>query len=228
MSLKRHQVQRLVTESAVIVFSVLVAFGVDAWWDGYQARSSARDYVTSVDAEFDAIRTRIERSIRLARVAEDAAIVWLSEAPDLSSDSLNALLGSMVMWATADLTVPSVRALLNSGAIDLITDSELRTWIQAFPTEVQDFEEEESGTIAFIDQAFVPYIANQGVSLGKANPLNMGFAGRAPPALVRKLVDDWGFEALVVWRATKARDVRESAEKLLEVMDSGRRIIRQY
>ena len=219
------QVRRLLTESAVIVFSVLVAFAVDASWDDFQARSSAEEYVRSVEGELDAISGRIDRSIRLARVAEDATMVWLAEAPDLTVDSLNALLGDMVMWATADLTVPSVRALLSSGAIDLITAPDLRSWIQAFPTEVQDFEEEESGTIGFIDQTFVPYLAEHGVSLGNSNVLNMDLRGRAPPELVRSLVGDWGFEALVVWRATKARDVRESAERLLEVMDQGRRII---
>lgn len=219
------RLHRLITESAVIVFSVLVAFGVDAWWDRYQARASAQDYVESVVEELDGISSRIDRSIRLARVAEDAARAWLGEAHRLPPDSLNSLLGGMVMWATADLTVPSIRALLSSGAIELIQDRELRTWIQGFPTEVQDFEEEEEGSISFIDGSFVPYLAAQGVSLGNSDPLGMGFQGRAPRNLVTSLVDDWGFEALVVWRATKARDVIDSATKLLDVMDAGRRII---
>jgi len=209
----------------VIVFSILVAFGVDAWWDNYQARSSAQAYVEAVGEELEVISGRIDRSIRLARVAEDAAKAWLESAPQLSPDSLNALLGGMVMWATADLTVPAIRALLSSGGIDLIEDRQLRMWIQSFPTEVQDFEEEESGSIAFIDGAFVPYLAEQGVSLGNSDPLGMGLQGRAPPDIAKILVDDWGFEALVVWRATKARDVIDSAERLLAVMDEGRRII---
>ena len=220
-----HNLRRLVAESAVIVFSVLVAFGVDAWWDDHQANASAQGYVKSVGTELDVISERIDRSIRLGRVAENAASVWLADAPSLSPDSLNALLGGMVMWATADLTVPSVRTLLSSGAIDLIADPELSRWIQAFPTEVQDFEEEEAGSIDFIDAAFVPYLAAQGVSLGNSDPLGMGFQGRAPRDLVNTLVDDWGFEALVVWRATKARDVIDSANKLLAVIEEGRRII---
>ena len=125
-----------------------------------------------------------------------------------------------------DLTVPSVRALLSSGAIDLIEDDELRRWIQGVPTEVQDFEEEESGSIEFIDGAFVPYLADHGVSLGNSDPLGMGLKGRAPSDLAGSFVDDWGFEALVIWRATKARDVIDSANKLRGVMQEGRRIIR--
>ena len=81
------------------------------------------------------------------------------------------------------------------------------------------------GSIDFIDAAFVPYLAAQGVSLGNSDPLGMGFQGRAPRDLVNTLVDDWGFEALVVWRATKARDVIDSANKLLAVIEEGRRII---
>jgi len=64
----------------VIVFSVLTAFAVDAWWDSYQARSSARSYVDSVVEELDLISGRLERSVRLARVAEDAAAGWLADA----------------------------------------------------------------------------------------------------------------------------------------------------
>jgi hypothetical protein len=225
VSSTRAGFSRLITESAVIVFSVLVAFGLDAWWDGRKARASAQDYVQSVVEELDESSGRIERSVRLARVAEDAARAWLGEAQLLPPDSLNSLLGGMVMWATADLTVPSIRALLSSGAIDLIQDRELRTWIQSFPTEVQDFEEEEQGSIAFIDGSFVPYLAAHGVSLGNSNPLGMGLQGRAPADLVTGLVNDWGFEALVVWRASKARDVIDSATKLVEVMEVGRRII---
>ena len=125
------------------------------------------------------------------------------------------------MWATADLTVPSTRALLSTGSIDLIEDPGIRAWIQNFPTEVQDFEEEETMSIQFLDNAFVPYLAGRGVSLGNSDPLGMGIQGRAPPELVRSLVDDWGFEALVVWRATKAQDVIDAAERILEVVQQG-------
>jgi hypothetical protein len=218
-------VSRLAVEGAVIVVSVLVAFAVDAWWDGYQQRRSVEGYVASIVGELDAISARIDRSVRLAAVAEGAARSWLSDAENVTPDSLNALLGGMVMWATADLTVPSIRTLLNSGQISLIEDHELRSWLEAFPTEVQDFEEEETGSISFLDAAFVPYLAASGVSLGNSDPLGMGFRGRAPTALVTSLVRDWGFEALVVWRAAKARDVIDSANQLRQVIEQGRRIL---
>lgn len=209
----------------MIVVSVLVAFAVDASWDRYQQRRSVEGYVASIVEELDAASARIDRSVRLAAVAEGAARSWLSDAENVTPDSLNALLGGMVMWATADLTVPSIRTLLNSGQISLIEDHELRSWLEAFPTEVQDFEEEEAGSISFLDSAFVPYLAAGGVSLGNSDPLGMGFRGRAPTDLVTSLVRDWGFEALVVWRAAKARDVIDSANQLRQVIEQGRRIL---
>ncbi len=209
----------------MIIVSVLVAFAVDAWWDGYRQRRSVEGYVASILEDLDAISTRIDRSVRLAAVAEGAARSWLSDADEVTPDSLNALLGGMVMWATADLTVPSIWTLLNSGQISLIEDPELRSWLEAFPTEVQDFEEEEAGSISFLDSAFVPYLAASGVSLGNSDPLRMGFRGRAPAELVTSLARDWGFEALVVWRAAKARDVIDSANHLRQVIEQGRLIL---
>ena len=161
------------------------------------------------------------------QVAEDAAVVWLERAPDLPPETLNSLLGNMVMWATADVSSPSLQALINSNAIDLIEDAELRNWVLSFPTEVQDFVEEENGSISFIDSAFIPYLAEHAVSIGNSNPLEMGFGGRAPHEQVALLVDDWGFETLVVWRATKARDVVESAKELNSVIANGQELIRR-
>lgn len=214
--------RRLGIEAAAIVVSILLAFAIDAWWGERQAKATTKGHVLSAIQELDLISGRLERSIRLAGVAEDASKQWLEKAPELPLESLNSLLGDMVMWATADVSSPSVEALISSGAIDLIVDSELRAWILGFSTEIQDFVEEEDGSILFVDNVFVPYLAEHGVSLGNSDPLEMGFKGRAPKEQVAILVNDWGFESLVIWRATKARDVIDSAHKLMKVIDEGR------
>lgn len=219
--------RRLLVEGAAIVGSILLAFAIDAWWDERQAMLSANSRILSVGQELDLISGRLKRSIRLAQVAEDAAVVWLEQAPDLPAETLNSLLGDMVMWATADVSSPSLQALINSDAIDLIEDPELRNWVLYFPTEIQDFVEEENGSISFIDTAFIPYLAEHSVSIGNSNPLKMGFNGRAPLEQVALLVDDWGFETLVVWRATKARDVVEAANELSSAIANGQELIRR-
>lgn len=219
--------RRPLIEGVAIVGSILLAFAIDAWWNERQAMLSANSRILSVGQELEVISGRLQRSIRLAQVAEDAAAVWLERAPELSPQTLNSLLGDMVMWATADVSSPSIQALIDSNAIDLVEDAELRDWVLSFPTEVQDFVEEENGSISFIDSAFIPYLAEHAVSIGNADPLKMGFAGRAPLEQVAALVDDWGFETLVVWRATKARDVVDSANELKSVIANGQELIRR-
>ncbi len=44
---KRHAV-----EIVVIVGSILLAFGIEAWWDGSQARDRERSYLVSLRQEF--------------------------------------------------------------------------------------------------------------------------------------------------------------------------------
>jgi len=219
--------RRPLIEGVAIVGSILLAFAIDAWWDDRQAMLSANSRIQSVGQELELISGRLERSIRLAKVAEDAAVVWLERAPELPLQTLNSLLGDMVMWATADISSPSLQALIDSDAIDLIEDAELRDWVLSFPTEVQDFVEEENGSISFIDSAFIPFLAEHAVSIGNADPLEMGFAGRAPLEQIGVLVDDWGFETLVVWRATKARDVVDSANELKSAIANGQELIRR-
>lgn len=218
---------RQVINGVAIVGSILLAFAIDAWWDERKLMLSAHSRIQSVGQELEVISGRLERSIRMAQVAEEAATVWLERAPDLPPQTLNSLLGDMVMWATSDVSSPSLQALINSNAVDLVEDAELRDWVLSFPTEVQDFVEEENGSVSFIDSAFIPYLAEHAVSIGNADPLEMGFSGRAPPEQVAVLIDDWGFETLVVWRATKARDVVDSANALKSVIAKGQELIRR-
>jgi len=54
---------RIVVEGAVIVASILLAFGIDAWWEGHQLREDER-------ALLEELRTTLSED--MARVAEDA------------------------------------------------------------------------------------------------------------------------------------------------------------
>ena len=43
---------RVFLEGAVIVASILLAFGIEAWWDGRQERAEERDALEALAADF--------------------------------------------------------------------------------------------------------------------------------------------------------------------------------
>ena len=50
---------RILVEGVVIVGSILLAFGIEAWWDGRQERSSERDYLGRILTDLTETRENI-------------------------------------------------------------------------------------------------------------------------------------------------------------------------
>jgi hypothetical protein len=67
---------RIIVEGVVIVGSILLAFGIDAWWDGEQDRRAASEYVVRLtsDLQEDISRWQ-EQSVNNARKQESLARV---------------------------------------------------------------------------------------------------------------------------------------------------------
>ena len=55
--------KRLIVEGAVIVVSILLAFGIDAWWDEQNARRTEREQLVSVALELKANSERLQRKL---------------------------------------------------------------------------------------------------------------------------------------------------------------------
>lgn len=145
---------RLLAEGFAIVASILLAFAIDAWWDGLQERRDEVAVLGSLLGEFEANSARIPASIaRHDRfvAAADEVIRILRETPD----------GEIAMIADTLLAVTSVhhsfepvsgalQAVLQSGDLHLIENRTLRELLAKWPSRVVDATENE-------DHAFVEH-----------------------------------------------------------------------
>ena len=50
--------RRVFVEGVVIVGSILLAFGIQAWWDGLQEREEEREVLIGLEAEFVDLQAR--------------------------------------------------------------------------------------------------------------------------------------------------------------------------
>ena len=73
---RKSQYSRALLEGVVIVGSILLAFGVDAWWDGLQERASERDYLSRIATDLAEMRKDIvDRSDHYAMIADHGRAV---------------------------------------------------------------------------------------------------------------------------------------------------------
>lgn len=154
---------RVVAEGLLIVFSILLAFGIDAWWrqrGDRQAEVEALqglrdDFVESLGRLASARSEHVEvrdASIRLLAITGPNAS---ETVPDLVMDSLVMALiaGPKVFPVTA-----TYDALIASGRIELLESAALRRELARWATAVVDLREEERDAFRQMDQRLLPYL----------------------------------------------------------------------
>ena len=72
--MERTGARRLAAEGLVIVASILLAFAIDAAWDGYQERRFRDELVAGLRAEFTSNRERLDSAIADAAAWEPGTV----------------------------------------------------------------------------------------------------------------------------------------------------------
>jgi hypothetical protein len=149
-------------ESALIVLSILLAFGIEAGWNQRNDRVSEAEALQGLRDDFAENVTRLAESRGEHTEIRDAAIRVLAltgpnaeGVPDLVMDSLVMTLigGPKVFAVTA-----TYDALIASGRIDLLQSSSLRRELATWSAALADLGEEEREAFAQMDQRLLPFL----------------------------------------------------------------------
>ena len=135
------------------VASILLAFGVDAWWDERQDREAEQEILSGLHEEFT----------RVAQGLEDSGAIWDSisvrigtplaaaeAGRDLSLAQARASLAAMTAPYTFDPGSGVRDALIASGRLDLIRHGELRRQLVAWDGVLREVQDNEVFGRAFI------------------------------------------------------------------------------
>ena len=155
---------KLLAEGTVIVLSILVAFVLDAWWDGRQFRRELAEELSSVARELDKNRKLVRSEIRALEriIAGGEAFVELAARQSGSAtvpvtDSLAYVVG---FWSpTLDLSFGAVDALIASGRLSQIRDAELRLGLAGLQDAFEDGVEGEVNALQIVDRQLFPLLA---------------------------------------------------------------------
>ncbi len=121
---------RLVIEAFVIVGSILLAFGIDAWWDERQERAEEGIALKALLEEFETnlpyFRLTHEFHVQAAEDTSDLLDLLLAAPLDSLVKALDSQLASLIATITRETATGTVNTLLASGKIDLIQNQELQ------------------------------------------------------------------------------------------------------
>ncbi len=159
---------RVFVEGAVIVGSILLAFGLQAWWDGVQEREEEQRVLVGLEADFAQSQVGLHQVIdsHEAMVARIARLEAMSEAERaaVSPDSMWVFVEAMLRPMTFDGRDGTLDAVIASGGLVTISDPRLRDLLVEWQRLQVDVSEEATRLYDISDQVMRRVVQLRGPS----------------------------------------------------------------
>jgi len=128
---------RILAEGFAIVVSILLAFGIQAWWEERQERIEEREILVGLRDELSEIRDVIDEDLRDAGSAQSLLRAFISMSPEEAARMPNdSAYFTVLIPVTRAYAQPRPRGFLDatvsSGRLGLIRDDGLRAALSDF------------------------------------------------------------------------------------------------
>lgn len=171
---------RILAEAVVVVASILLAFGIDAWWQDRQTRFEEQQILQGLNEEFLSIHEVLERHMALhlrnLQWLEDVLFMIENGPSNDDGEIVEAALGEMVSPMTTDLGNGTLDALLSSGRVEILMNSALRARLAAWEGVIGEVRDDQDGNAKMVYEIYLPYFVGENVPIG---------------ASMRQWYDDW-------------------------------------
>jgi len=144
MSESNGRWKRLVAEGAVIVISILLAFGIDAAWDQSQERAFRADLLELLRADFEATLVELDRAQNEANVIRSSYRDLLEAGETgsgITADSIRILADQALSFVAYRPELAAYETAVASGGFRLINVPELWRDVTRFLQSLETFED---------------------------------------------------------------------------------------
>lgn len=202
---------RVVVEGVVIVGSILLAFGIQAWWDARQEEHRIRDYLMAIASDVEGARATLQTSVarRQERTAAIHSLLLAMGAPEAPPpDSLTHWLGALWGARGPIETMAAFDDLRESGGLASVQPDELRQALVGYGRAVSNLAGIEGRVVRAWEEELRPYLVTHTdtyVQLQASGREGLDLPQRDavfPPGL-SSLLDDRTFQNLLLVRLTR-------------------------
>ena len=128
--------RRAVLEGLVIVASILLAFGIQAWWDELQEDEQRREVLSALAASATAGRDSVLSLIDSIEETQEAAATFFRTPPEelraVPRTELTPIMQSLARAFAGDLSSGSLLGVTKSAEVTLVDDESLRALLYAW------------------------------------------------------------------------------------------------
>ena len=190
---------RIIAEGLAIVASILLAFGIDAWWQDRQTRFEEQQILQGLKEEFVSVHKVLTDHMaqHLGRVQSlEKLLIEIENGPsDDAGPIVELALLEMVSPTTSDLGNGTLEALLSSGRVEILMNKTLRARLAAWNGVIGEVWDDQADGAKMVYEVYVPYFVSENVRVG---------------ASMRQWYDDWPIPS---------RSVSENPEALKRLLE---------
>jgi hypothetical protein len=169
--------RKLIIEGGVIVASILIAFGLDAWWDRFQMAGDLRDELANVAEEMSSNLAMLRLEIRFTRTAissTDQLVIAIdaNEGAETVTVPDTLVLSAIVFNPSYDPSTGALDALISSGMLARLDEPALKKTLSEFRTLVEDIREDELYARRISNEVIMPNLWQDPVLRGVMPRIN--------------------------------------------------------
>lgn len=159
-------------EIVLVVIGILIALQINNWNQSKQNVKQEEQILTQLLEEYESNLNQINSKIFIRNEILASSIKLLDyrnlNVSLINIDSLDRNLSRTITRPTFDPELSVSNELTNSGKLYLISNSELRKKISAFPSSLSELKEEEVITVNLVEERFTPFLIEH-YQIGRIN-----------------------------------------------------------
>jgi len=218
---------RLGVEAAAIVVSILLAFWIDAWWDGRKDLLEEQEILVGLEVEFVDLRSRLDQWAQFNRTGMQFVDQFLSDS--VTEMKLHSIESAFTYASLVNVLDQggALDALLASGRLERISDRSIRARLGKWPDWLEDIHTNDLSSRSYVMSEIVPYLAKHGFPQHCQEPelfLICSGSGTIPPAYFQ-LAEEPEFRSMLAMRrawmlgaALDHESARDEADDILELL----------
>jgi hypothetical protein len=173
----------------VIIVSILLAFGIDAWWGERQERAEEREALAQLESDLRANASQLDTVRHYHQRALDASYEILARA-GLGGEPLGgASTAELVLHVGSawnyDPVLGGINSLIQSGKLGILQNDSLRVAIAGWPDIVRDLNGDENQQQANTFDRLRPYLMTRGAMFERLESRSLACFDQLEDALAR-------------------------------------------
>lgn len=198
---------RVLVEGAAIVISILLAFGIDAWWQDRQERAEEQQVLNGLKDEFtlinDVLTSHKQQHLERLQALEELLESFDNDGTEPTPDVLTAALDVLVAPTTSDISNGTLHALLNSGRLEIFENTTLRKHLVGWESAIEEVWDDQQSHAKLVYEIHVPYFIGEGFGMGDVLAMWYGDGTSLvrsigeDPAEIDRLLADRRFRSMV-------------------------------